>query len=71
MYVQKNKNYDVAGVDAHLLDTACLYSLLPFSLPPPPIPKHQGSTVTEHPLEEIWMEHIVPVEGILHSIHNM
>ena len=40
-------------------------------IPPPLIPKHQGSTVTEHPLEEIWMEHIVPVEGILHSIHNM
>ena len=49
--------------------TLHIYSLFPVSLPL--IPKHQGSTVTEHPLEEIWMEHIVPVEGILHSIHNM
>ena len=30
----------------------------------------QGASVTEHPLEEIWIEHM-PWEGMFHSIQNM
>lgn len=31
----------------------------------------QGSGVTEHPLGITWVEHIIPTDGLLHSIQNM
>ena len=31
----------------------------------------QGATVTEYPLTITWVEHILPMDGLLHGIQNM